>query len=355
MKRTSRLFCLPLLVFASLATAQAQVRTIVVAPIPGNPIASGNALLDALDDITDNAFDNQYLIKVEPGKFDLGTQSLLMKPYVDIEGSGKHDTTRIVAKGRAAFDGGTVIGANNCELRDLMVVSLGSSQYTAAVAIFLQNVNTRVTSVIAEAKNALSGSDGILILGGTPVLTDVDAIATGAPFATGIALEESTSAKLDRVSSTASGASNTNRAVLVQGQTPDDRPVLRRVQIIATGGQNAYGINFRSSDFGAPPLELFETSISVSGGSVKNLGLFLETGLTSATETQIIASGVSSTAIWASGAITFRVDRSSLSGATSAIEASGGRVAASRLEGALTPGLQCVGVYDANYLPLVCP
>jgi hypothetical protein len=354
MKRNLHFFGLFLLAFASLTSVQAQDRTIFVPPIPGNPVASGNALLAAVAAITDAAFDNQYVIKVGPGKFDLGTQSLQMKPYVDIEGSGKFDTTRIVARGRALFDGGTVIGANNCELRDLMVVSLGSLQYDAAVAIYLNSVNTKITSVTAEAKNALAGSDGILILAGSPALTDVDSIATGAPFATGIALENGTSATLDRVSATVSGASNTNRAILIQGQLLESRPILRRVQVNATGGQRAYGINFRSSTQDSV-LEVFESSISASGGSIENVGLFLETSLTKASQTQISALGTSSRAIRAFGANPFLLDRSTVSGATAAIEAASGRVAVSSLEGSLPLGLQCVGVYDANYVPVICP
>lgn len=47
----------------------------------------------AVGSISDASATNPYLIKIMPGVYDLGTSSLHLKAFVDIEGSGTHSTT----------------------------------------------------------------------------------------------------------------------------------------------------------------------------------------------------------------------------------------------------------------------
>ena len=47
--------------------------------------------IDALNSITDNEAGNTYIILIGPGIYDL-TESLVMKPFVNIIGSGKYIT-----------------------------------------------------------------------------------------------------------------------------------------------------------------------------------------------------------------------------------------------------------------------
>jgi hypothetical protein len=79
------------------------LRTVIVTPVPGDPVASGAALLQALAGVVDAASDNPYLLKLEPGVYDLGSDSLVMKPFVDVEGSGE-GVTRVTAIGAATPD-----------------------------------------------------------------------------------------------------------------------------------------------------------------------------------------------------------------------------------------------------------
>ena len=65
---------------------RAYARTVVVTK--GDSAASGNALKVAVAGITSAAADRRYLLKVEPGLYDLGISKLQMKAFVDIEGSG---------------------------------------------------------------------------------------------------------------------------------------------------------------------------------------------------------------------------------------------------------------------------
>jgi hypothetical protein len=144
-------------------------RTVIVHPVPGSPADAGNALIAALAAIGDNAGDNPWLVKIEPGIYDLGADSLTMKPFVDVEGSGK-GTTRITAAGRASEDDGTVILDPNSELRDLTVESTGGAAF--AVAVYAPN-GGRVTRTAISAHFATTETKGMRIQDGV-VLRDVE-------------------------------------------------------------------------------------------------------------------------------------------------------------------------------------
>lgn len=73
--------------------------------------ADFNSIKDAVDSISDNSVTNQYKLLVAPGVYTENT--ITMKPYVDIEGSGLQlSTIRPVS-----FTGPIVIGKANCSLR----------------------------------------------------------------------------------------------------------------------------------------------------------------------------------------------------------------------------------------------
>src|SRR5690348_10773809 len=57
----------------------------------GTPTQNGAALLAARDVISNSkpSVSNPYLIKLEPGSYDLGNQNLVLLPFVDLEGSGE--------------------------------------------------------------------------------------------------------------------------------------------------------------------------------------------------------------------------------------------------------------------------
>lgn len=72
-------------------------RTVLVSAVPFNPVASGNALRSAREAITDAAYGRQWLIKLEPGVYDLGSTTLTLPAWVDLEGSGQ-GITRILGQ-----------------------------------------------------------------------------------------------------------------------------------------------------------------------------------------------------------------------------------------------------------------
>jgi hypothetical protein len=108
------------------------VRTVIVNPVPGAPLASGANLLAALGSITGASATNRYLLKIEPGDFDLGPGELVAKPFVDIEGSGE-GATRIIGHGADNSTHATLQGADDCEIRFLTIENHGGANVSQAI------------------------------------------------------------------------------------------------------------------------------------------------------------------------------------------------------------------------------
>ena len=77
-------------------------------------------------------------MKVEPGVYDLGTGTLRMKPFMDVEGSGEQ-VTKIRPAGPAGADHNTLTGASNAGLRFLTVENTGGGDYATAIRDLLQH------------------------------------------------------------------------------------------------------------------------------------------------------------------------------------------------------------------------
>jgi hypothetical protein len=78
----------------------------------------------AVNSITDASAANPYLIKIYPGVFNVLDQTIKLKEYVDVEGSGEN-TTRIIGSVLIGNDG-IINGASNSEVRNLTLENTGS-------------------------------------------------------------------------------------------------------------------------------------------------------------------------------------------------------------------------------------
>ena len=180
---TSRLAAALIAAALPVLPVQAQT-TIVVSPVPADPIASGSALLTALAGIVDNAATKTYLVKIEPGIYDLQLDRLVMKPWVDIEGSGTNVTT-IKGGGNPDFDmnDGVVRGVSRAELRELHVQVIGSAARPYAIAIY----NQLASPSLQKLKVTASGGTvnwGIRNHGGSPTIEECSiAVSGGCVFA----------------------------------------------------------------------------------------------------------------------------------------------------------------------------
>ncbi len=138
----------------------------------------------ALNSIKTNSATNHFLIYVAPGVY---TETVIMKPYVDIEGAGEL-ATKITFVGSSNQYTGTVVGAANAELRFLTVENTGGADY--ATAVYNGNASQRLTHVSATASGGTILDCGVYNYGAyfdafSPTLTDVSVTVSGgqAPLA----------------------------------------------------------------------------------------------------------------------------------------------------------------------------
>jgi len=276
------------------------VRTVIVSPVPGDALASGTALLNALAGITDASATNPYLLKIEPGVYDLGNNGLTMQPYVDIEGSGENVTTITSTHSSTVNDetSATVIGASDAELRFLTVENQGGSDISIAIYSYFF-VSPDLTNITASASGGANFNYGIRNDSSSPKMSHVTASAIGG---VGSALN--------------AGVSNTGYSSSMTDVTAS-----------ASGGNNSAGI-WQFSSYGGI---MTNVTASASGGT-DNYGMY----------------NISSTFV--------RMKSSSFSGATNSILNTGGAgtwIASTMLDGAVAGGgFKCVGAFDENYAAL---
>ena len=279
--RLSRQFqtlLLGLLVLFTAETAAAQIRTVLVSPVPGNPVASGTALRNALAGIPSPSSTDRWLLKIEPGIYDIGSTSLPMRSWVDIEGSGIGVTT-IRGSVNSSSDG-TVNGANNTELR-LLTVEAQSSNFSIAMANITASPRLYRLKLIATAVNAW----GIRNIGSAPLIEEcgivVTSTSTSSTFATGILFKgfppAGVRSSILRSTIAVSGAATNYGVNMLDAQTVT---LIRDSRMDVAGGTTTYGISAAPNLtwVGQENLQIRDSEIGSAGGSSASYGIKLEAG-----------------------------------------------------------------------------
>jgi hypothetical protein len=238
----------------------------------------------ALDSITDASSTNHYLVWVAPGTY---TEQVTMKQYVDIEGAGEL-ATEITYAGSAASGTGTLIGANNAEVRSLTVKNTGGNAY--AKAIYNNSASPRLTNITASASGGTTsnagvynsnsssptmtnvtatGTNGIESYGvhntnSSPTMTNITASASGATDLNYGAYNESSSPTMTNITASASGGTFSNTGV----GNFSSSPTMTNVTASASGGTNNRGV-YNSSSLPT----MINVTASASGG-VRNYGVY---------------------------------------------------------------------------------
>lgn len=140
-------------------------RTVVVSP-NGTATQNGTALLSAMDTISNSnpSASNPWLLKLEPGNYDLGAGALTLQPYVDLEGSGEGTTTisSTTFTGSPPVTTATVIAASNSEMRFVTIVNYGGGTQKVAILVPNNATNARVTHVTALVNTGGSDNTGLV-------------------------------------------------------------------------------------------------------------------------------------------------------------------------------------------------
>ncbi|MET4805657.1 hypothetical protein [Limibacillus sp. MBR-115] len=104
---------------------------VVVVGADGTATENCTALRNAIAGISDASVSNGYLVRVGPGDFDCGGNEVVMKPFVDVEGSGQNVT---LIRGVNTLDAAAIVFlADNSELRHATVQNNGGSSFPHAI------------------------------------------------------------------------------------------------------------------------------------------------------------------------------------------------------------------------------
>jgi len=245
------------------AVGISEARTIHVKARPGAATENCNKLLARLGGITSTSADNPTLIKLAPGIYDCGGTSLIMKPFVDIEGSGQKTTlirgtvSSPLGSGPSAL--AVVHGANDAELRNLTV------ENTCAAGGVCFALLDSATSMSIRMVTAITGSSGVSIaieLLGTATLDGVTAIAGIATtsVSAGVSANGSATVEMNNVTATSLGGVTRSEGLAVTG--------------VSTA--TARNSRFKGSFFGvntAPSVTVNLVSTQLDGGSASRGGV----------------------------------------------------------------------------------
>ncbi len=280
----------------------------------------------ALDSITTASDMSRYLVKVMPGVY---TETVTMKQYVDIEGSGEL-TTRITSPGSSSWYSATLTGANNTEVRFLTVENTGGADY--ATAIFNYSTSPRLRHITAIARDGDS-TTGIRNFSSSAIMTDV---TVSASYGNGVC-----------------GIDNTGGA-----------PVMVDVTVHAFNGFLVYGVynSLSGGNYPYPPVEMTAVNVIVEVGYTSFYGIYnydsnvvVQNSIVNARQGGVSSNGygIYNIAMSESSAIV-EVNHSQVKGVNKAIFISqvSTLVGSSLLNGGVqvTAGsVTCAGVYDENY------
>ena len=225
---------------------------------------------------------NPCLLKIMPGVYDIGTSTVVMQPYIDIEGSGQNVTviTGTVSSGFFPPINGVVNGASNAEIRFLTVKNTGGVGYH--VAILNSSASPAMTNVTATASGGTTSSLGVYNSSSSPTMTNVTATASGGTDTYGV-YNNSSSPTMTNVTATASGG--TYNYGVCNYSTPS--PTMTNVTATASGGTSSYNYGVYNN-FSSPTMTNVTATASGGAGS-DNRGVYNSSS--SPTMTNVTATG----------------------------------------------------------------
>ncbi len=274
---------------------------IIVAKSGGDYATIGAALAG----ITTNSATNRYLIWIAPGTY---TETITLKEYVDIEGAGEL-ATRITSAGSASDNTGTVVGANNAELRFLTVENTGNASF--AIAVYNSSAAPRLTHLTINASGASANTYGVYNTSASPTMAQMTIGARGGSAATGVLNSNSSSPAMTDLSIIASAATY-NYGVR---NYVTSSPVMMNITVTATSVGATYNYGVRNETSSAPTMinvianvfgggenngvynassspSLMNVSVTASGGTNSNRGVYNYTSASPLlTNVSITASG----------------------------------------------------------------
>ena len=348
------------------------IRTVLVSPVPGNPVASGTDLRNALAGISSPSATNRWLLKIEPGIYDVGTVSLQMRPWIDIEGSGIGVTAiRGRVDPRPNRDRGTVNGANDAEIRLLTIKGGATAKVEDAIAMFNLNASPRLYRVrlLADGQAFVSGMRNVQ---SAPLLEECEIIAATTRVtsseAYGIVFNGAHAGQKSSILRSkimVTGAARTHGVHLVIAQTVTE---IRDTRIEVSGGEQTSGIYAQGTGWASlETLSLRNVEISSTGGSTASYGVHFEPdaqiNMDIFNSSLVSQDSPTTCGIAKHGLGTITLQGSKVAGLTKTVDSPVGNVsiASTYLQGGpvttVSGTRHCMGVWDENgvFYPSSCP
>ncbi|HEX5691591.1 MAG TPA: hypothetical protein VFX76_16370 [Roseiflexaceae bacterium] len=241
------------------AGEQGATQRILVVEAIGLAAANGAVLRAVLEGVVASA-EARCLVKIAPGVYDLGDTPLQMRDYVDVEGAGERAT--VLTSRVSVSMGGTVVGADNTELRHLTVANEGGQKF--AVAIYNDGVAPRLVHLTALAAGAQANYGVYNCNGAAPAMVDMTATATGGSCNAGVH-NDGAAPVMTRVAASGSsghmsyGVYNTNGAA----------PIM--TDVVATASRGSRSVGLYNDEDAWPTLT---DVIAYASGGVQNINVY---------------------------------------------------------------------------------
>jgi hypothetical protein len=297
--------------------------------------ANGNFTdpVTAVNSISDASASNPYLVVIGPGVYTIA-QTLVMKEYVDIVGSGENATKLTGAISTGAWDESSAIisGANNSILSSLTVENTGGS--TLYVALYNSNASPTVSNIILKASGGTTNlgilnfsssptmrgvtvkasgganNDCIQNVNSSPTMTDVTVTASGGTNTQGVYNDASSSPTMTGVTIKASGGTTSNIGV---GNYSSSSLTMTNVSVVASGGTTNTGVENSYSS-----LTMTGVSVTASGGTY-NTGVAIDHSSVTMTHISATASGGTNSIGVYNSSSSSQIRRSTMDGGTSSL------------------------------------
>lgn len=207
----------------------------IVAPNGGDYSNPATAMSDYATWCGTPSATNTCLLKIMPGVYDVGTSTVVMQNYIDIEGSGENATT--ITGNVDSGTAGVVNGASNAEIRFITLKHTGGGTY--AYAIYNSGASIKITNVTAMASGATWNYGITMTASSTPRILNATVTASGGTGSYAIMNGDHSSATLTNVTTMASGSSGSNIGLYNHTASA----TLMNVTATGTGGTLAVGVN----------------------------------------------------------------------------------------------------------------
>lgn len=330
-------------------------RTLVVGPV-GDAATNGAALLAAAAALpTPASSDDGWRLRLEPGRYDLGSASLVMKPWTVLTGAGESATvvTSSVCN-PASGEEGTVVAAANTRISHLTVENTCASGSDSGVAVRVPDAATgsAVEHVTARTTGSAMYAAGLISTAQSMWLHQITASAAGGS-SVNVGMTCGESAIVSDSTATASGG---DLAVgLAVGSTSELAPtsvIVTRGTFTASAATVTSGLQVSSAD---ADLEL----VTLSGA--EGLTIISSFGYNNVHASRLTSTGPV-TVTRTGGDLDVTISQSRVVATGAAVTAAGLpvdiRVAATQLwGGAPSTAATCAGVWDETWVfyPSTCP